>query len=63
MLQAKLATLWVQDNRLKDFNGRYAHNLVPKLEECGGCHFCSSLLGKSPNLPMILSWSQAPQSE
>lgn len=46
MLQAKLAPLWVQDNRLKDFNGRYAHNLVPKLEECGGCHFLQLTFGE-----------------
>ena len=32
-LTLKMRTAHMEDNKLKDFNGRYAHNLVPKLEE------------------------------
>lgn len=34
-LTLKMRTAHMEDNRLKDFNGRYAHNLVPKLEGWG----------------------------
>ena len=34
-LTLKMRTAHMEDNKLKDFNGRYAHNLVPKLEGWG----------------------------
>jgi len=34
-LTLKMRTAHMEDNKNKDFNGRYAHNLVPKLESWG----------------------------
>ncbi|CAK9068874.1 unnamed protein product [Durusdinium trenchii] len=34
-LTLKMRTAHMEDNKVKDFNGRYAHNLIPKLEGWG----------------------------